>query len=495
MGLIEPAPEGPESRRVGRLIRAVLGDRRRAILVTLGTGLVFFAHFRPWQGGLVEEWGLALAWERYGLAAYTQPASLDVTLARPLLLFPVYLALEISRGSFVGLYAALALVGIAQLALANWALSAMGTARGVRWALALAVALHPWWIAGYAVRFLSAQIAIALCILWFGSLVRYLRGGGRWWLLAGSAALLTACLTYPAPALAIFFGLGAVIVGTRVGLRRAVVASSATLATIGLYGVWALVVAPRLATTYESGIIAGNDTPPGQAVKAVVRTLALDAPGPFVFLIVSAVVVLSLGFSQVLTPGRAWIALGLAMSSVGAALIYYPSRFHLSSGEHISLAVGLAAWFVVCGVSAGIGRSPRLAVLLQGVTVIAVLVGAVAGYTTLGRYAAGQQSMLALAAEMREHVAPGERLVVADSSGYYGSLYLFIPPYLDVALQASPGAGPETVLCTQPDVVRQPGVATPDCTTLLDSGEAEWIGEGETAFGEVGFYSVPVEGE
>ena len=307
------------------------------------------------------------------------------------------------------------------------------------------------------------------------------------WLLAGSAALLTACLTYPALALAIFFGLAAVIVGTNVILRRAAVASGVTTATIGLYGVWALVVAPRLATTYESGIIAANDVAPVEAVKAVARTLALDTPGLLVLLVVSLVVVLSLGFSQVLTPGRAWIALGLVGSTTGAALIYYPSLFHLSSSEHISLAVGFSAWFVVCGVSAGIGRSPRLAVLLQGVTVIAVLVGAVAGYTILGRYAAGQQSMLALAAEMREHVAPGERLVAADSSGYYGSMYLFLPPYLGVALQVSPGPDPETVLCSQADVVRQPGVATPDCTTLLDSGDASWIGEGETAFGEVGF--------
>src|SRR5476649_2047251 len=42
---------------------------------------VFFVHFRPWQGGLLEEWGLAQAWNSEGFGGYA--ASMPVTVGRP----------------------------------------------------------------------------------------------------------------------------------------------------------------------------------------------------------------------------------------------------------------------------------------------------------------------------------------------------------------------------------------------------------------------------
>lgn len=485
--------DGRTPRRRGRL--SLRPAARGQVVVAVVASLVsFFAHFRPWQGGLVEEWGLALAWEQNGFAQYFDRGMLETTMARPLLLFPVYLVLEISRGSMVGLYAAAALLAVAQLHLARWALRPTGASNGVRWMLGLALALHPWWISGYAIRFFSAQVAITLCVVWFGATVRYVKGGRLSWAITGAVALLLGCLTYPAPGLTVFFGLAALLVVSDVSLRRAVVASVTTAGAVGAYGVWSLVVAPRIATTYESQIMEYYDATPRLAVTSILRTIALHAPGLLMLMALTAVVILALGFGQILSQARAWLTLVLLGGTVGAALVYYPSLFHLTSAEHVPSVVGLSAWFILCALAARIDRVPRLSLGLQVITVVSVTVAAVAGHVVWGRYAEAQQSLLEQAETAREEVPEGERLVVADASGYYGSLYMLLTPYVDIALQVEDGPGPEAVLCTVAGVAKQSGVDTPDCTPLVDVPDATVISRGETPYGEVTFYAVPDDG-
>lgn len=370
-----------------------VGAGRLRIATALAALLVVIGHFRPWEGSLVEEWGMVLAWQVNGFGAYTDATSLGATLARPLLLLPHYLGLEISRGSVVGLYVIAALAALAQMTLAVWASGRLGAPPAVRIALGLAVSTHPWWLAGYTLRYLSAQVAVAFCLLWFAAVVRFVTGGRRRWLVVSSGALIVGLLTYPGPALAVLFGMVAVLVGARLSRQQALAASAATIAVVGAYAGWALLVAPQLASTYEAQLMAGATGTPRAAAAAVVRTIGLGSPALVVVLVVTALVVISLGFVGALTPGRSWLALLLACSTVGASLIFYPSMFHLQSAEHVPFAVGLAAWFVLCGLSGAFGSSRGTAAAFVGVTLAAALAASAAAHIVWGEYGAAQRSI------------------------------------------------------------------------------------------------------
>lgn len=484
-----PAAQQTQEPSLRRLtVRARL--TRPAWWAALASALaVLFAHFRPWQGGLLEEWGIVQAWQAHGFAAYLEPASLAYTLGRPLHLLPAYLALEVSGGSFVGLYGALAAAGVAQLLLTYWGLAPTGASAWLRWALGLAVAMHPWWSAGYALRYLPAQIAITLCVLWLGATLRWLHRGQRRWLAAGFGALLAAFLIYQAPAFGVLLGMAALVVLSGTPARRLMAACGATLGAVAVSGVWAVFVAPRLAVTYERTIVDGGDITPLAAARAVLRTTVLLAPGVLAFGVLTAIVVIALGFRQALSATRAWLLLAMVGAAPAAALIFYPGGFHLNSPEHISLTVGLALWLLLCTLSTAVSGARPLRLGLVVLLTASALAAGVYGYAHWGAYASAQQSLLDDASRMRTEVAPDEVLVASDRSGYFGSLYLFLPPHLDVAMQVQAGPGPETVLCTDVETIRQPGVATPGCDAYL-TDEAELLGTGQTDYGVVDFYAV-----
>ncbi|RYV49827.1 hypothetical protein [Pengzhenrongella frigida] len=459
----------------------------RAVLCTLG---VLLAHFRPWQGGLVEELGILLAWQGQGFSAYTAPASIQGTLGRPLHLLPAYVSLEISQGGYAGLYGALALAALAQLLLVVWGLRPTGASSQVRWFVALALALHPWWIGGFTLRFLPAQVAIALCALWLGATVRFGAGGGRRWLVVAYFSLLAALLHYQAPAFGVLLGTAALIVVLRWPVRRAAGVAAVALAAVATSGAWALVFAPRIAATYEAAIIDAYDIAPSAAVTTAYKTVLLHSPSLLLLLVGVGLVVLSLGFSQVLTPGRAWLLLVMIAGTPGAALIFYPSSFHLASAEHVQLAVGLGGWLVLAALAVSITQRPRLALVVAATLAAAGLAGGVFGYAHWGRLALEQHSLVEAAVDMRDSLKSDQVLIAADRTGYYGSLYLFPPPHLDIAVQLHDGPGPEVILCTPADIVRQPGLATPDCAAVMDRATASFLGTEEMERGPVDFYAV-----
>jgi hypothetical protein len=189
-----------------------------SVLAPVAVLAVFFLHFRPWQGGLLEEWGLALAWNVEGIGGFA--ARLPLTLGRPFVLLPQYVGMALSNGGFVGPYAVLGFVAVAQLVAALWAVAPLTGIRSLRWAVALALALHPWWAAGDILRFLPAQVSVFGVVLWLGASVRFLAGGRSRWALLIVLAPAFGLLTYQAPAAALVLGSAVLAFATSATWRR-----------------------------------------------------------------------------------------------------------------------------------------------------------------------------------------------------------------------------------------------------------------------------------
>lgn len=483
-----PAVEGPEPVTSGR------GRRRDVVTVVVGAVAVLAVvvlHFRPWQGGLVEEWGIRQAWQVRGFSAYADPAVFEMLIGRPLHLLWAYASLTVSGGSFVGLFALATALSLGQLLLAAWAVGMLTGSPLVRWSVALLVAMHPWWSAGATLRYLPAQVALLGAVAWCALAVRYLRTGRVWPLVVACVALLVGLLTYPAPAVAV--GLGALGLATVVAptWRRAVTLGLATGGTIAADAAWSLLVAPRLGATYESQLASAiADRNLTNALRGIVTALS-DVPAVLVLLAGVAAVVVALGFAQALSQWRAWAMLGLVAASPLAGMAFYPSAFHLNSPEHVPQVVGLTAWLLLVPLTGAVGARPVLRAVVALVAGLLVAVSSIASYRAWTEAARAQQVLLDLAAERRPDVPPGEVLVVEDRSGRYGSLYLFLPPTLETAVWTEAGPGAPVRLCTPADVPRAPGVSSDDCAAYLGSGAATRLGSGTTPLGPVTFYAAP----
>ncbi|HZL05040.1 MAG TPA: hypothetical protein VFE45_06440, partial [Coriobacteriia bacterium] len=216
-----PVADAPDGASGGRLrSRPLPVDARgwgRLSAIVLAVGLVFLVHFRPWQGGLLEEWSIALAWKSEGIdGLFTQMSAM---LARPFHLVPYYLGLVLTDGGLVGQYVVLATLAVAQLIVAVWALRTLLDDTLLRWTAGLAISLHPWWIAGDTLRFLGNQVAVLCVVIWLGAALRFLQGRSWWWMCLGWGCTALGLLTYQGPALSLLVG-SAVIAMLSRGARR-----------------------------------------------------------------------------------------------------------------------------------------------------------------------------------------------------------------------------------------------------------------------------------
>lgn len=451
------------------------GMRSRVLDWVLATGAVlavFFVHFRPWQGGLLEDWGLVRAWDTEGFAGFV--TRLPLTLGRPLHLLPDYIGMALSNGGFVGYYAVLGVVAVTQLAAALWAVAPLTDTRSLRWAVALAIALHPWWAAGDILRFTGAQVSVLGVVVWLGASIRFLANGRGSWALLLVVAPMVGLLSYQAPAVTI--ALAAVVVApmSRAGWRRQIALVVLTVGTSVAVMTWSVVIAPRIApASYEAQLgFQGLHLVP--SVRAILRTLVLHAPSLVFALLLVAAGVIALGFNRHLPSGRAWLLLLATAATPLAAIAYVSQAAHLNDPERVALPVGLMLWVVVCCAlpALNLDRTVRLiatAALLAGTTM-----GAFVGYATWTAYAASQQVLIKAIQPVRNTVPHDARLVIADQSGRFGDVYLLLPPYLNIALDVEYGPGADVALCTPAGVVRdQPSAAlfpiatTPDCSMLL----------------------------
>lgn len=468
------------------------------LLPALGIGalvaVVFLVHFRPWQGGLLEEWGLALAWDEEGLGGLA--ARTDDVLGRPLHLVPHFLGMALSGGGFVGMYGVLGAVAVAQLLTSVRAVRPVLPHPALRWALGTALALHPWWAGGDVLRFLSAQVAVLGVVLWLGAAVRVLLGRSLWWtvlLVAGPAAGL---LTYQAPAAALLLGavlVPACVVATN---RRRLLTAVLTAAVTGAVLVWSAVIAPRLSPDSYEGALIGGSLDLAASVRSIGRTLVLHAPAATAALAGLGLLVVGLGFAQRLSARQAWLLLAATAVAPLSALSYAMQALHLHDPERVAHPTGLAAWLVLVCTLVAARLSTTWVRAVAAALVVVSLAGAVVGYSTWTRFASAQQSLLDVVEPLRAEARAGTRLVVVDRSGAYGDVYTFLPPHLDVALAEEAGPGPSVTLCTpddtpreQPLAARFPIATTPGCADVL-TPDAEALLAATTTLGPVEVYSV-----
>jgi hypothetical protein len=442
---------------------------------------------------MLEDWNLAANWQSGGFS--TLYPSLRTTLGRPFHLLLHYFGMVLSDGGVTGPYAMLAAVSVAQFLVAMWALRPLVVNWWTRWALALLLALHPWWVAGDILRFMPAQVAVLGGVVWLGASVRYLRTGRDLWLVHGAVAVVVGLLTYQGPALALVMAavaLAVVEAAARPGAKLVVV----TTVAVGVVLAWSTVIAPRLVPdSYESQLMAGGLTDPVASVRAILRTLLLHGDAVLSLMGAVAVTVIALGLHARLHPWQVWGLLGLVAASPLAALAYASNTFHLNDPERVVLPVGVLLWVVACSVA---DRLPTYGAVARGALVVVLIVtalGGVAGYLRWAGYSSAQQELLTAVEAVRKEVPVDATVVVEDTTGRYGDVYLLLPPHLNYALDVEYGAGADGVLCTatgavrnQPDAAIYPIATTPDCAEYLAAPGEVYLGEAMTEFGLVKFH-------
>lgn len=489
---VDADPTGPAP-------RARRNSAPARVAAALAVLVVTFVHFRPWQGGLLEDWGFAAVWDSEGLGGLATRFS--GVAGRPLHLVPGYLGMALSDGGFVGQYAILALVAVGQLALAYWATSPWRLPRPVRATLAVLVALHPWWAAGDILRFLPAQVAVLATVLWFGAALRFLTTGRRTWLLVVGAAPVVGLLTYQAPAGAILLGSVAVALAAAPTRRQGATLVAVTAGAVGLALTWSVAIAPRLfPASYESQLLGAPAASLRSSVRTVLRTLVLHAPATVGFLVLVALLVIALGFHQRHDPRTAWAFLAMTAVAPATALIYASQPLHLNDPERLSLPVGLTLWLILCALSPALSSAPRFARAASSVLLVVALALTAHAYLYWASYSTAQRSLIDVVEAAGS--APGQvgrQIVVADDTGRYGDVYLLLPPHLQYALVAE-GSTTTAVLCTPDTVARQHPVAglfplstTEHCSAFLGGNDVESLGTVQTTLGPVRLFSTPID--
>jgi hypothetical protein len=470
-----------------------------SVLAAVAVLAVFFVHFRPWQGGLLEDWGLVLSWNTEGFGGFA--ARLPLTLARPLHLLPDYVGMALSNGGFVGYYAMLGAVAVAQLVAALWAVAPLTRTRSLRWAVALALALHPWWAAGDILRFISAQVSILCVVLWLGASLRFLTTGRKTWVLPIILAPVVGLLTYQAPAAALVLGSAVLALATSASWRRRATLVFLTVGASGAVVVWSLVLAPRLSPAVYESQIGSQSIDVAVSLRAILRTLVLHAPSTALAALMIGLIVIALGFSQRLSQGHAWLLLGGVASAPLAALTYASVTLHLNDPERVAQPIGVMLWVVLCCLMPALSTHRLVRVSATVVLLTATTFGALVGYVTWTGYAASQQVLINAVQSVRRNVPQNAQLVVADQSGRFGDVYLLLPPHLNLALDVEDGAGADAILCTPAGVARvQPTAAlypistTPECNTLLHGKVVTPLGDLVTTSGTFKIYELPPPG-
>ena len=470
------ADAGPFIPDAGAPLALPTDARSRILGWAFATGAVltvFFVHFRPWQGGLLEDWVLAQVWVEEGIGGFA--ARLPLTLGRPLHLVPDYVGVVLSNGGFVGPYAVLGAIAVAQLGAALWAVRPMTDISSLRWAIALAFALHPWWAAGDILRFTGAQVSALAVALWLGASIRFLATGRVSWAVMVVMAPIVGLLTYQAPAGTIVLAAIVLALMSRATRDRQIWLVALTVGASVAVMTWSVVIAPRIAPASYEARLGLQGFPVAGSLQAILRTLVLHAPTLVFALLLVAAGVIVLGFKRHLSASRSWLLLLAVAAAPLAAFAYVSEPGHLNDPERVALPVGLMLWVVACCALPALNADRAVRLTATAVLLAGTAVGAVAGYATWTRYAASQQVLINAIQSVRENVPDNARLVVADQTGRFGDVYLLLPPLLNTAVDVEYGPGADVALCTPAGVVRdQPTAAvfpihtTPDCTALLD---------------------------
>lgn len=408
------------------------------LILVIGSLVVFAAHFRPWEGGLLEEWALARDWQLNGgwnvLFAYV-----EWTISRPLHLLPTMLGLALAGGSPTGIFAIMGLVAVLQFLGVMWALRPVSRSFWVNAAVGLFLALHPLWPAGFLQRFLPAQTAALALVIALGFAIRWLRQGRARWLIGTGVTLIIGFAVYPGPAaVAPLATLVAALVIPSSWRRRIVVVVVATAST-GLTMLYSIVIVrlviPAGTNSYElANIEAAAVTSVRELITYVAGTFINS--GALLVLGILAVMVLGavLSLTRVIPNSAGWLMAGVAIASPICAVVFFGSIAWLQDIDRIgyttslALAVALMIWPVTAG-----GRPIKLEAVIASGLVLVSVAGALIGISRWQPYIQTQHQLLAALASPVKEATGDESVVVVDHSGTFGYLYTFPLQYLQGA--------------------------------------------------------------
>lgn len=436
--------------------------------------VAFLFHFRPWEGGLLEDWGFVELWRTHGLNAL--PTVLSTTVGRPLHVLPLFLGLTLTNGGFVGMYLVLSLVAAAQVVATVWAVRSVTGPSVAAWLVGFVLAVHPWWAAGDILRFLPAQVSFLAFVLWLGFAIRLLQ---RWhiWMLLGTIAMpVLGLLTYQALALTYLIA-AAVLVTLLHRLRdpRGWWLCVITPVTVGTVSVYSIVIAPRLlGGSYESQLMSGAHDVLA-SVRAILRTVLQHGQ----VLLVFGICVFIITAMLVARRGVSWqsgvIMLAVVPFSFLSGLTYAATPLHLNDPERVMFPIGATLAFIcICWLLVTSATLTRALVI--GVSVLAALslVVAAVNLGTWATYAGIQRMTLGLVGKALEVAPPGSLIVIADGSGRLGDVYTLLPPHLQVASNFTFGTSVDVQLCTEDGVERihpvaavYPILTTEYCSTIV----------------------------
>lgn len=454
-----------------------------AFLVSACVGLT---HLLMWPYGYLEEWGLIRVWQSEGVGAVL--SGLSTTAGRPLHLVPAHLGLGLSGGRLLGMYLVTALITGATFVAVRWALRPLSLSTGLATAGALALAMHPFWSAGWLLRFQPAQAAVLGLVLWLGLALRVLASGGRVRGALSALALAAGLLTYQAVALvpmavlAVLWALSVMTTGRLAPPRRLLTLCAVTAGTVMTVATWTLLLAPRLApNSYEAGLQGGGGLQIASSSRTIYATVLSGLAGPVLMVLAMTVVMaaavraMRAGETRAQTARLTGTALTAAvvLTAPLTSLTYATTTLHLRDPERVLLPATTTLIIVVLAVAPHVRVRPlprSLAAALIAALVVPALL-ALVGWRGLGER---NYELLAAVLVYAKDAPPGTSFVVSDRDGYYGDVYTWLPPSLSTAASAAAGRPVDVTLCTDDDVVRDHPVAarypidsTPACAAIL----------------------------
>ena len=468
--------------------------------------VVFFCHFRPWEVGLLEEWGFADSVNRHGWSVFVDPSFVE--LGRPLQNLVVFVALAPGLG-ILGIQLMLGVVAVGQFVV----VLRFGSRDGLRPWLALIVALvfalHPLWPAGFILRYLCAQIAILGTIAAISLIYRYLHGARAWLLLPSAVLVVAALLTYQAPAAVLpLAALALSVMIPAATVRRRWLATVVIVAAVAATTLWSTVIAQKLApsgATYESsllGISGGGGAL--QTVKTILRsvaqipvTLTSRAPATVIAVVVLLVILFALHRSIGMSRRVTWTLAVLTILSLVMSAPYAVNPIHVLDPERVG---GPAALTLEIVVMLWCLLSPERAVPLQTAVAAGLLVATAAAtaisLTYWGRYSGIQRSLLTLIAPAVTQATGHQRVLIEDGSGVLGDVYTGFPADLSSSSHVFNSDPTNVVMCTIDGITqRQPVAAIFPLTTIkycsaVKRPNAQLVTRGEIAGGPVKVYII-----
>lgn len=407
-------------------------------IVVIGALVVFAAHFRPWEGGLLEEWAISRDLKVGGWWGLIQNY-VEWSLSRPLHLVPTMLGLAAGGGAPSGIFLVMGLVAMGQYLAVIWALRPISRSTWVNVAVALFVGLHPLWPAGYLQRFLPAQTSALALMIALGFMIRWLQEGRARSLVGVCVSLVLGFAAYQGPAAVAPIMAVALALALRASWRRGialVVGVTATSAAMALYAIVIVrLVTPAGQDSYElHNIAAAGVSGPSELVRLVAATFVTS--GRFLVLGILAVVLLAaiLSLTRTIPHEAGWLMAGVALVSPVCTVVFFGNTGWLSDVDRVGFTTSLALVVaLVIWPLAAREHQRTLQSVLAAVLVVVAVVGGIIGIGTWQRYVQVQHQLLSALEPVVHEATGGESVVVVDHSGTFGSLYTLPPGYINGA--------------------------------------------------------------